>query len=193
VVATNAPAASRNTRQYVSLDFGSKISGLALSGGRATWTSDLSGAASAVLGPSLVPSSIPRVTGACQLDLSPLLGQVSNSGSASQCQYTGASRVLSLSFKAGLSSQQVSSDAGALNNTSGVFRILLYDDDYSILVRSITISGVTHQQLFLFAPSNGSEVSLDLTQPPGNADEQLAWLANVAFDRLFGIPVQRTN
>ncbi len=197
LVATYAPGANGNTRQSVSLDFGSTISGLSLSGGMARWTGDLSGAASAVLGPTLVPSSTPQATSGCQLltttDLSPLLGQLSSSGSASQCQYTGASRTLSLSFKAGLSSQQVKSDASALNNTSGVFSILLYDDDYSIYLRSITISGVPHEQLSFFSAGNGSELSLDLTAPSGNAAGQLPWLANVAFDRLFGVPVQRTN
>lgn len=59
-------------------------------------------------------------------------------------------------------------------------------------VSSTTSSGVSREQLNLFAPSSGAELSLEQTAPGGNADEQLAWLANVAFDRLFAIPIHRT-
>ncbi len=200
LVATYAPAASGNTRQSVPLDFGSTISGLALSSGTANWTGDLSGTASVVLGPTLVPSSAPQALSACQLltatDVSPVLGPASSSGSASRCQYSSQSnpsKTFSLSFKAGLSSQQVNSDAGALQNNDNFSPILVYGHGYSMYLGSVTISGVSHEQLMFFAPSDGSEVSLDLTAPSGHPDEQLAWLANVAFDRLFAIPVQRTN
>lgn len=200
LVATYAPGAAGNTRQSVPLDFSSTISGLALSGGTATWTGDLSGAASAALGPSLVLSSTPQAMSACQLltptDVSPLVGQVSSTGSASQCQYSSQSnpsKSLSLSFKAGLSSQQVKSDASALQGNSSFSPISVYGSGYSMSLGTVTISGVTHEQLGFFSASNGSEVSLDLTAPSGNAAEELPWLANVAFDRLFAIPIQRAN
>jgi hypothetical protein len=200
VIATYAPAASRRSRQSVPLDFGLTISGLKLFGETVTWTSDLGGASSAVLRSSLIPSTTPQAISACQLltttDLGPVLGDVSSSGSTSHCEYSSESnpsKTLSLSFKAGLSSQQVSSDASALNSSSGVFPILVNYGGYSMDVRSLTIAGVTHDQLAFFSEINGSELALDLTAPDAHADEQLAWLANVAFDRLFAIPVQRTN
>jgi hypothetical protein len=53
------------------------------------------------------------------------------------------------------------------------------------------IAGMPDQQLEAFL--NGAELTLDLTQPRASSPERLAWLANVAFDRLFGIPVQRAQ
>ncbi|MBV9353906.1 MAG: hypothetical protein JO023_00120 [Chloroflexi bacterium] len=199
LVATYAPAATRITRQSVPLDFGSTISGSALSGQTADWTSDLSGVSSVVLGPALAPSSAPQAISACQLltttDVSPLLGPASSSPSPSQCQYMSQSKPSSLflTFKTGLSPQQVESDGSGLQSNNSFSPIILPQGAYSMYVSTQAFSGLTYEQLKFFAPSNGSEVSLELTQPSGNADEQLAWLANVAFDRLFGIPVQRTN
>ena len=57
--------------------------------------------------------------------------------------------------------------------------------------KSTTRSGVTHDQLYAF--TNGVQLSLDLTAPGANSSEQLGWLTGVAFDRLFGIQVQRAQ
>ncbi len=51
--------------------------------------------------------------------------------------------------------------------------------------------GVIHQQLYAF--QGGVELSLDLRAPGPNGGEQLAWLSDVALDRLFAIPVQRAG
>ncbi len=197
LVATYAPAAAGNTRQSVPLDFSSTISGLALSGGAANWTGDLSGTASAVLGPSLVPSSAPQALSACQLltttDVSRVLGPASSSASATGCDYSSQanpSQTLALSAKTGLSSQQVNSDAKALQGNNSFSQIFGYGYGYSMFLGSVTSSG---EQFQFLSANNGSEVSLNLTSPGPNTDQQLPWLANVAFDRLFAVPVQRTN
>ncbi len=200
LVATYAPGATRTTRQSVPLDFGSTISGPALSGQTAAWTGDLSGTSSAALGPSLVPASTPQALSPCQLltttDVRPLLGPASSGSLSPGCEYASTSgpSTLVLSVKAGLSSQQVESDVKALQNNNSLFLIILPPGGYSMYASTTqAFSGVSYEDFKFFAPSDGAEVSLELTTPSGNPDALLAWLANVAFDRLFAIPVQRTN
>jgi hypothetical protein len=181
------------------LDFGSSFSSPRLAGPRLNWTSDLGGASSAVLGQPLVPPTAPLAMPACDLlaapDLMPVLGASSHppSTSTTQCTYTSAANpamTLVLGVQTGLTPTQVSAYETALSSAG-------WDDGMSSeqglrgFQKSSTSGGVTHQQLDAF--ENGVRLSLDLTIPSTAASEQLAWLTDVALERLFGVQVARAQ
>jgi hypothetical protein len=191
--------ATNNGVRHYSVDFGSSFSALGLAGPRLNWISDLGGASSAVLGRPLVPPTAPLATGACDLlnaiDLTPVLGASSHAPSTSttHCTYTSAANpamTLVLGVQTGLTPTQVSAYETALSSAG-------WDDGMSSqqglrgFQKSSTSGGVTHQQLYAF--ENGVQLSLDLTIPSTAASEQLAWLTDVALERLFGVQVARAQ
>jgi hypothetical protein len=191
--------ATNDGKHHYSLDFGSSFSSPSLAGPRLDWTSDLGGASSAVLGQPLVPPAAPLATGACDLlaapDLMPVLGASSHppSTSTTQCTYTSAangSMTLTLGVQTGLTPTQVSAYEIALSSAG-------WDDGMSSeqglrgFQKSTTSGGVAHQQLYAF--ENGVQISLDLRIPSTAASEQLAWLTDVALERLFGVQVARAQ
>lgn len=186
--------ATHDGANFYPIDFGSRFSPLAASGNTLTWTSDLGGPTSVELGPGVVPASAPQTLPPCQLltasDVAPVLGPTTTSVQAGRCTYTSTTNpdVTLTVGAAGLSPAQPNAEESALQSTG-------WDAKMSDLgplhgyQKSTSAGGATHQQLHAFL--GAVELSLDLTAPGPNAGEQLAWLSEVAFDRLFSIPVQR--
>jgi hypothetical protein len=190
--------ATNDGKHRYSVDFGSRLSALALSGTTLTWTSDLGGASSVTPGPGLIPAASPLPLTGCQLltatDVAVALGPgASSAGSASQCTYTSASNpamTLTVSLQTGLSPTQEKASEDALTS-AGWDDTMSYAGGFKGFINSVAIAGVTHEKLAAF--QNGTEWDLDLTNPGMGAGEQLAWLAHVAYDRLFGIQVGRAQ
>lgn len=190
--------ATNDGRHHYGLDFGASFSPLALMSGTLSWTSDLSGASSVALGDAVVPPASPQALGPCQLltsdDLAPILGPSSSVESSTRCTYTSTSHpgmTLTLDVQTGLSAAQVSADETALQNAGWDGTMSSVQQAPVGYQNSTTSAGITHQQLRAF--ENGAEISLDLAMPGPNGAEQLAWLTDVAFARLYGVPVQRTQ
>lgn len=192
LVATNARG------HHYGIDFGANISTLTLVGDTVGWTSDLGGASSVVLGPGVVPPASAQPLSPCQLltseDVAPVLGASSTAASPGQCKYTSTANpemTLTLGLETGLSAAQVSGDESALQSAGWDSSLNIAQQTPTSYQSSTTSAGVTHQQLRAF--ENGAELSLDLTMPSTSAPEQLAWLTDVAFERLYGVPVQRAQ
>ena len=181
---------------FYSIDFGSSFSPLATNGDTLTWTSDLGGASSTELGPALVQSRPPLPMLPCQLltpsDVAAVLGSSTISTQSGGCTYTsGSNPAVVLRVSAiGLPPAAPSAAESSLQST-GWDAKMSDAGGFHGYQKAITTAGVTHQQLHAFL--GGVELSLDLSAPGPNAGEELAWLNDVAFDRLFAIPVQRTG
>jgi hypothetical protein len=181
---------------FYSIDFGSRFSPLATSGNTLTWTSELGGLSSVELGPGVAPASAPQSLLPCQLltarDVAPVLGATTSSVQSGRCTYTSTTNPdMTLTVGAvGLSGAQPSAEQSALQSTGWDAKM----SDVGALhgyQKSTTTEGITHQQLHAFL--GAVELSLDLAAPGRKAGEQLAWLSEVAFDRLFSIPVHRAS
>jgi hypothetical protein len=187
-------ATNDGTHSY-SIDFGKPISALALSGHTLSWTADLSGEASVVLGPGVVPAAAPQPLTPCQLltqaDVTQVLGPHTSAESSGQCVYTSSASpatTLTLHIATGLSPAQISADESAVQS-AGWDDVMSSGGGFPGFQNEMTSGGVSHQQLKAF--ENGAELSLDVTMPGASAGEQLAWLAYVSLERLFGVPVTR--
>lgn len=179
-----------------SVDFGSTFSRLVVSGDTVTWTSDLGGISSLVLGQGLPPPVSPLELLPCQLftpsDISAVLGSSTISSQPGRCAYTSRSKpakTLTVGFVVGPSAQPAASESSL--QSTGWDAKMSAAGGFHGYQKAVTIAGVNHQQLYAFP--GGVELSLDLTAPGPSAGEQLAWLSDVAFDRLFAIPVQRAG
>ncbi len=195
-----AMLATNDGKHHYSVDFGQSLSALAVSGNTLSWTSDLGGASSVRLGADLIPAASPQPLTACQLltatDVAVALGPgAGSSGSAGKCTYTSASNpamTLTVTLQTGLTSTQQTAYEGAL--TSAGWDNTMSDEaawGFDGFINPVTIAGVMHEQLDAF--ENGAEWDLDVTDPGMHPGEQLAWLAYVAYDRLFGIQVTRAQ
>jgi hypothetical protein len=100
-------------------------------------------------------------------------------------------RGLTLTLRTGLPPAQVTADEQSLIELGWGFVSWPDNDALQIYMNSAVVRGRPEQQLEAFA--RGSQLSLTLTTPSVNGDEQLVHVANVAFDRLFGVPVQRAS
>jgi hypothetical protein len=190
--------ATNDASHYYSIDFAKTFSSLAVSGGVLHWTSDLGGASSVPLGTALIPASSPMSLTPCQLvtvaDASAALGApASNSSSPGQCSYTKNFGNLTVGLQTGLSPAQVTSAEQALA-TAG-WGSVGYKEGFKGLQLGRTLrGGVGELQLDAF--ENGAELSLDalnFSTLPAMPTDGFAWLTDVAFDRLFGVPVQRST
>lgn len=189
--------ATNDGHHYYSVDFGSRLSSLSVTGNNLSWTNDLGGASSVELGAELIPGT-PQPLTACQLletdDVTVVLGAgASSSGSASQCTYTSESNSamkLTVSLQTGISPSQQTSDENTLQD-DGWQSLNFGFGGFDEFLNSVTTGGGTHEQLDAF--QNGDEWSFDLSDPGTHADEQLWWLSYVAYDRLFGIGANRAQ
>lgn len=187
--------ATNDGTHIYSIDFGKPISALARSGHTLSWTTDLSGEASVVLGPDVIPAATPQPLTPCQLltptDVAQVLGPNTSAESSGQCVYTSSASptvTLTLRIATGLSPSQINADVSAVQS-AGWDDVMSSGGGFQGFQNETTSGGVNHQQLQAF--ENGAELSLDLTTPGTNAGEQLAWLAYVSLERLFGVPVTR--
>jgi hypothetical protein len=117
----------------------------------------------------------------------------SSSSSPGQCAFTTGYTVapLTVGFQTGLSPAQVTSSEQALlfAHWSGPVG---YKEGYASLeFRTGYHGGVERDQLDAF--QTGAQLSLDVTALPPLPEDGFAWLTNVAFDRLFGVPVHRST
>jgi hypothetical protein len=181
---------------FYSVDFGSSLSPLATAGDTLTWTSDLGGASSIELGPGVAPSSQPQPLLPCQVltasDVAPVMGPSTSSAEPGRCIYTSRSNpAVTLRMTVILQSSPPPSAAESALQSTGWDAKMSDAGGFHGYQKATTIAGVRHQQLSAFL--GGVELSLDLTVPGTQAGEQLAWLSDVAFDRLFAIPVRRTE
>ena len=182
--------ATEDGKHVYPVDYGT-ISALGVSGSALRWTNELGGASSAQLGPDLVPAATPQTLTSCDVitaaDLTPVLGASTSSSASGQCTYTSTSdpaMTLTVGVQTGLTPAQQTAYEDALSSAGWNSVSAGYE-------KSTIRSGVTHDQLYAF--TNGVQLSLDLTVPGANSSEQLGWLTGVAFDRLFGIQVQRAQ
>jgi hypothetical protein len=197
---TSTMVATADARHYYSIDVARAFSSLAVSGGVLSWTSDLGGASSVTLGPDVIPSGGPRALTPCQLvtaaEASAVSGNssLSSSSSPGQCAFTttGANFApLTVGVQTGLSPAQATSAEQALllAHWSGPVG---YKEGYTGLqLRTVFRGGVERNQLDAF--QNGAQLSLDMTSFPPVPEDGLPWLTDVAFDRLFGVPVHRST
>jgi len=183
-----------DARHTVPLDFGLSITGVSLAGDNLTWTSDNSGASSVTLGPELIPAAMPQALGICQLltnaDVAAVMGPTTSFSRPGQCTYTGATQSLTLSLGTGLTHDQVRAAESGLDDSTPAYGLDSWgngEGNFDFFTRSIT----GHEQVVGF--EGGAELTLDLTSPGPHAGEQLTWLADVALQRLFSVPVTRTN
>jgi hypothetical protein len=188
--------ATSDAVHFYSIDFGSAFSTLATAGNTLTWTSDLGGASSVELGPAVIPQAAPQILLPCQVltasDVAPVLGASTSTTPPGACAYTSKSNpAVTLRVSAiGLVPAQPTAAESLLRST-GWDAKMSDAGGFHGYQNSATIAGITHQHLFAF--QGAVELSLDLTAPGPDAGEQLAWLSDVALDRLFAIPVQRTE
>jgi hypothetical protein len=178
----------------VPLDFGLSITGVSLAGDNLTWTSDNSGASSVTLGPGLIPAAMPQMLGICQLltnaDVAAVMGSTTSSSVPGQCTYTGATQTLTVSLGTGLTPDQVRAAESALDDSTPSYGLDSWgngEGKFDFFTRSIT----GHEQVDGF--EGGAQLALDLSAPGAHADEQLTWLASVAMQRLFAVPVSRAQ
>jgi hypothetical protein len=191
--------ATADARHYYSIDVAKTFSSLAVSGGVLSWTSDLGGASSVTLGPDVIPSGAPQALTPCQLvtaaDASAVLGgaPASSSSSPGQCSYSKnfSPADLTVGVQTGMSPAQATSAEQAL--LSAGWSRVGYKEGFAGLQTLTTFhGGVTENQLDAF--ENGTQLSLGLFNLFGGISaEQVAWLTDVAFDRLFGVPVHRST
>lgn len=179
-----------------------RLSTLKLSHGTLSWTSPF-GAASVKLGPSVITQRTPRKLSACRLltaaELAAVLGPgPTSSSSTGKCTYAStkySGRTLTLKLKTGMSHAQMRARERALTNAPYYCTMGEWwpqdDNFYDLEVAPGDFCGspVGHVRFVIFA--NGSKVSLNLTTPSASGAEQVAHLANVAVDRLFGVPIHR--
>jgi hypothetical protein len=125
-------------------------------------------------------------------DVAPVLGASTSTTPPGACAYTSKSNpAVTLRVSAiGLVPAQPTAAESLLRST-GWDAKMSDAGGFHGYQNSATIAGITHQHLFAF--QGAVELSLDLTAPGPDAGEQLAWLSDVALDRLFAIPVQRTE
>jgi hypothetical protein len=97
---------------------------------------------------------------------------------------------LVLGVQTGLTPTQVSAYETALSS-DGWDDSVSSEQGFRGYQKSTVTGGVTHQQLYAF--ENGVQLSLDLAIPSTAASEQLAWLTDVALERLFGVQVARAQ
>jgi hypothetical protein len=181
--------------RFYSIDFGSSFSPLATNGDTVTWTSDLGGVSSVALGEDLVPAASPQPLLPCQVltagDVAPVLGASISSTQPGRCTYTSRSDpAMTLKVVIG-PPQPAPSAAESMLQSAGWDGKMSDAGGFHGYQKATTTAGIRHQQLYAFL--GGVELSLDLRAPGSNAGEQLAWLSDVAFDRLFAIPVARAG
>lgn len=187
-----ALVAADNATSHYPIDLGYSIDGLSLSGSSLTWSSDLGGSSSVTLGSALVTPSSSQPLSACQAltqaDVTPILGPGASSSSTSSdnCTYTNSPATLTVGVQSGLSASQISTDEAGLQNAALVS--WPPDENYRVYESS---TGSGQEELWGFV--NGTAVGMELTAPFASVAEQLAYLADVAYDRLFAVPVTRAQ
>jgi hypothetical protein len=187
---TAALVASDGTHT-IPLDFGLSLSNVSVAGDSASWAGDLSGVSSATLDARLIPAPTLQSLAPCDLltsaDLAPVMGVTTSSSFAGGCTYTGATNTLTLTLPEGLSESD-------LIDATPFYELDSWgtgERNFDYFHRSITISGTPHEQVVGF--QSASALSLDLSASGPQAAAQLTWLANVALQRLFAVPVQRAS
>ncbi len=162
-----------------------------------TWKSSFGAASSVSLGPDLIPGSAPQSLSACQAitaaDVAPVLGETSGLASPGQCTYASGitpGMTLTVGLQTGLTPAQQAADETALES-SGWDGLLNTVGEFHEYENAATVAGVVHQRLEAFYA--GTELTLDLAMPNVDAATFLGWLGDVALDRLFSVPVTRTN
>lgn len=187
-------------QHHYPLDAGLAIADLSIVDGVLRWVSDLGGVSSVPLGPWLNSLGSPLSLPACQLlswdDLRFVLGTLftlvdTGRDSCERVSDQHPGRGLTLTLRTGLPPAQVTADEQSLIELGWGFVSWPDNDALQIYMNSAVVRGRPEQQLEAFA--RGSQLSLTLTTPSVNGDEQLVHVANVAFDRLFGVPVQRAS
>jgi hypothetical protein len=190
-----------NGRGHYQLDL-AQISQLKISRGKLSWTSSGFGASSVKLGPRVITPRSPRHRSLCRLmtaaELAVVLGRSpSSSSSSGKCTYTSThypSRTLTLKLKTGLSPARLKARERALTNSPSYCTMGQWwpadNNSYDLEVARADVCGSPGTQVSWVMFANGVELSLDLTTPPANAAAPVAHLANVALDRLFGVPIR---
>lgn len=186
--------ATHDARSYFTIDAGAEP--VTLVGRTLRWSTVDGGASTVQLGPDLIPSATPEPLTACQAltgpDVAPVLGDTTTASSPGQCTYTSTffpGRTLTVGLQTGLTPAEQSAAEATLTG-SGWDDVTGRYGSFHEFLTSTTAGGVTHEELAGFA--GGVEVSLDLASAPRFSDLDLAIFGDEAFDRLFGVPVQRS-
>jgi hypothetical protein len=193
-----------NGKRHYQLDL-ARISHLRLAHGTLSWTSNPFGTSSVKLGPSVITPPARRKLAACQLltaaELAAVLGpSPSSSSSTGKCTYTSTAfsgRTLTLKLTTGLSPKQMAARERALTNAPLYCTMGQWwpadDNFYNLEVARADLCGNPGTNVRWVIFTNGAKVSLDLAAPPASAAPLVAHLANVAVDRLFGVPIHRAS
>ena len=191
--------ATNNGRHHYQLDIARTIAHLSLSGGTLSWADDIGGGSSVKLSSVVVTPSSPQPLAACQLltpgeiDLVLGPGALVQPNSPTGCvatSQTNSAMGLTFAAQTGLSPAQVKADEAALQTNTNPWDNVSYPNDDNFQIYE-TSDGAGHEYADAFA--NGALVMFALSGAGPNAEEQLGYLANVALDRLFGVPVTRAN
>ena len=171
------------------------LSPLAFKTGALSWNSTFGGPSLVSVGPAVIPASLPWPLSACQVvtanDVAAQLGETSSTSPPGGCNYASTftpGMTLTVGLQTGLTPSQQTAEEMALRS-AGWDGLASEVGEFHEYENATTVAGVAHQQLHAFY--GGIEISVDLAAPGSDAAEFIAWLADVGFDRLFSIPVQR--
>jgi hypothetical protein len=202
LVANAAGLLATNGSGHYQLDV-THISQLKVSNGTLSWTSDPFGGASVALGPKVMTPQAPRKLAACQLltaaELAPVLGSnPSSSSSRANCTYTSTQypgRTLTVALTTGLRPAQTTARERALPPPYCTLGQWWPTDDnfYDLAMARSDQCGNPGTDVRFVIFANGAEVSLRVVAPPPWGGALIAHLANVAVDRLFGVPISRAG